>query len=188
MTRIRAAGFTLLEILVSLAIMAALVAVVYPALNSKLRDARTATLAQTLLGFSQAIAEMKRATTMYPSSLSQLTTAPVANSSTNICGAGNTFTTAAAAQWRGPYVSREIPSGGVPAGDATINLALRRVTSASSTWLVMDVPSVETQVANDLETLFDGSTTNSSTTGTIQTGTPSDGLTSLSYYMPINSC
>jgi type IV pilus assembly protein PilE len=198
-------GFSLLEILVAIAIMAVMAAVVYPAVSSKLRDSRTAVAAQTLLGLSQAIAEEKRATTMYPGNLQLLTTVPSAGSSYNICGAlasTNVYSSTQAGLWRGPYISRDILSTGVVIGDATINAGLRRVVSGSSTWLVMDVPAVEQKIAEDLDTQFDGGGASSSTTGTIQwstssiTGTTTSSavsstaspLTNLSYYMPINSC
>ncbi|MBA3646614.1 MAG: prepilin-type N-terminal cleavage/methylation domain-containing protein [Gemmatimonadaceae bacterium] len=196
-------GFTLVEVLTALAIIAVLAAVVIPSLTSKLRDSRSATIAQTTLGLSQAIAEFKRATSMYPSNLTQLTTAPIAGTTLNICGTGNTFSSTQATLWRGPYTSRDITANGVVVGDATVNAGLRRVAVGSSTWIVLDIPSVEDPIAFDLETQFDGGGASSSTTGTIQwtdnsiasTTTSSlvpaaspPWLTNLSYYIPINSC
>lgn len=198
----RRSGFSLMEILIALSIMAVLVAVVYPSISSKARDARTATIAQTTLGLAQGIAEFKRATTMYPSNLTQLTTAPVAGTDVNICGSGNTFGTTQAALWRGPYISRVITTNGVVASDAIINAGLRRLAVGSSTWIIMDITGVQTTVADDLESQFDGSPANSAT-GTIQTTTLSIASTTtsafvpavtnstqinLSYYIPINSC
>ncbi len=200
MKRFRSAfGFTLVEVLTALAIMAVLAAVLIPSLTSKLRDSRTATIAQTTVGLSQGIAEFKRATSMYPSSLQQLTTA-VTNSSLNICGTGNTFSSTFSF-WRGPYTSRDITTNGVVVGDATINAGLRRF-SGTAIWLVMDVPAVEQQIAEDLDMQFDGGGANSTTTGTIQWSTAQIAstttstlvpltaapLTNLSYYIPINSC
>ncbi len=196
-------GFSLVEVLTALAIIAVLAAVLFPALNGKLRDSRTATIAQTTLGLSQAIAEFKRATSMYPSNLTQLTTAPTAGTTLNICGTGNTFSSTQATLWRGPYTSRDITANGVVVGDATVNAGLRRVAVGSSTWIVLDIPGVEDKIVDDLEAQFDGGGANSTTTGTIQmtdnsiasTTTSSfvpaaspPVLTNLSYYIPINSC
>src|SRR6266536_3218724 len=78
-------GFTMMEVIVALTIVALLTAVLLPSLTGKLRDSRTTAISQTFLGLSQGIAEFKRATTRYPSSLTLLTNAPTA-SNTDICG------------------------------------------------------------------------------------------------------
>jgi prepilin-type N-terminal cleavage/methylation domain-containing protein len=194
-------GFTLMEVLAALGIIAVLTAVVLPALNGKLRDSRTTALSQTFLGLSQGIAEFKRATTMYPSSLTLLTTAPVAGSTLNICGTGNTFTATAVSLWRGPYSSRVILSTGIPMGDAIIPTGLRRVTAGSSTFLLIDAADFEIASVNDLESQLDGGTADL-TAGTIRAtsssiaatptsaaiNAPDAGTYNVSYAIPINSC
>lgn len=175
-------GFTMVEILVALAILAVLTAVLLPALNSKMRDSRTTAIATTLQGLSQGIAEYKKAVTRYPNTLQLLTTPPTA-SSLDACG--NTITTWAL--WRGPYVSREMLAAGTQMGDGSILNQLRRVTAGSSTYLMIDVNGVETQSANDLEASFDGSAAPAATTGTIRTAV-SGTTTNVSYSIPINGC
>src|ERR1051325_4834794 len=141
-------GFTLTEVLVGLAIIAIMAAVLFPTVASKLRDARSTGLAQTFSGFSQGISEYKRATTRYPGSLTILTTAPVA-ASLDICG--NATTATLAALWRGPYASREVLASGLVVGEITIQPGLRRVTSGSNIYLVIDAPAVDTDIANAME-------------------------------------
>src|SRR5205823_6652874 len=101
------AAFTLGEILVTVAMIAVLSAILYPALATKLRAGMTASLSQTFAGLAQGIAEFKRATTRYPSSLTLLTTAPTATDD-DICS--NDISGTNAALWKGPYVSRMISS------------------------------------------------------------------------------
>lgn len=191
-------GFTMMEVIVTLAIMAVLTAVLLPALNNKLRDSRTTALSSTFLGLSQGIAEFKRATTRYPSSLLLLTNTPT-SSDLDICG--NVLSTTPASLWRGPYSSRVITSNGISMGDGVIPTGLRRVTAGSSTFLLIDGADVEIATVTDLESQLDGSPSDL-TAGTIRatsssipaTGTsalinaPDAGSYNVSYAIPINSC
>lgn len=145
----------MVEILVSLAILAILSAIVVPQLLGKIKDSRTAALSQTLLGMSQGMGEYRKATTHYPGQLTFLTTAPLATSP-NTCGTA--IGVAPVAAWRGPYVSRQILAGGIGSGDAIIQTGVRRVVSGSSTFLLIDATGVETSMATDLETQLDGGT------------------------------
>lgn len=185
-------GFSMMEILVALAIIAALTAVLVPALAGKLRDSRTTAISQTLLGLSQGIAEFKRATTRYPGSLTLLTTAPTSESP-DICG--NILSTIPASLWRGPYSSREILSEGISMGDAVIQASLSRVVSGTSIWLMIDSKDVENASASDLEASLDGGAPDAgtgtirSTSGSVGTATAaSPGTLNVSYAIPINSC
>ena|SRR5438067_840623 len=191
-------GFSLAEIIVAMLIIAILAAMVYPTVAGKLRDSRTSALSQTFVGFSQGIAEYKRATTRYPGSLTLLTTAPVVGS-LDICG--NAMTATLVALWRGPYASRMVLAGGLTVGDATIQPGLRRVVSGSNIFLMIDAPAVETSIANDLEAQLDAGAADF-TTGSIRAQTTAiaatststaiaaapTGTTNVSYAMPINSC
>lgn len=194
----RPRGFTMMEVIVTLAIMAVLTAVLLPALNNKLRDSRTTALSSTYLGLSQGIAEFKRATTRYPGSLLYLTTPPVA-ANLDICG--NALSSTAVSLWRGPYSSRVITSNGISMGDAVIPTGLRRVTAGSSTFLLIDAANVEIPTVTDLESQLDGSPSDL-TAGTIRAtsssiaatatsaliNAPDAGSYNVSYAIPINSC
>jgi prepilin-type N-terminal cleavage/methylation domain-containing protein len=190
-------GFTLVEILVALAIMATLAAVLFPSLSGKIRDSRTAALMQSFQSFAQGIAEFKKGTTRYPGSLTLLTIAPTA-SSLDICG--NVMSTTPSSLWRGPYMNRTMLSTGLPMGDAIIEPGLRRVVSGTEIYIMIDAAGVESGTAGDLEAQLDASI--DYTTGTIraQTGGISATTTSgaiaaaptgtynLSYAVPIQGC
>ncbi len=113
--RTRMRGFTLVEVLVALAIIATLVAVLYPALSGKVRDSRTAALLQTFQGYAQGVAEFKKGTTRYPSSLLLLTAAPTATS-LDICG------NQAARRGGGDAVRRGANCSGIVIGSTGIQL------------------------------------------------------------------
>ncbi len=193
-------AFTLAEVLIAIAIMAIAGAVVIPALMTKIRTASTAALSQTLFALSQGVFQYRRAVTVYPPSLTYLATPPQTNT-VDACGTtqiGNN-----ANSWRGPYITREIPSGGVQIGDALIENALRRATSGSSTYLLIDVAGVELKVATDLESQFDTGVADpnsgairwttgaiSYTAGSIVSNIPAApaGTVNLSFAMPISGC
>jgi len=194
-------AFTMVEILVSLAILAILSAVIVPQMLGKMKDSRAAALSQSLLGLSQAIGEHKKATTKYPGQLTFLTTAPLATSPETCGGAIG----ASANLWRGPYVSRQILASGVGAGDAIIQTGIRREVSGTSTFLLIDATGVETSIAADLESQLDGGTADP-TGGTIRyttAGIPAQGgpanptaaipaaptgTVNLSYSIPVRGC
>jgi prepilin-type N-terminal cleavage/methylation domain-containing protein len=192
-------GFTLTEVLVALAILALVSAMVYPTVANKIRDARTASLLQTFQGLASGAAEYKRAVTRYPGSLTNLTTAPL-TTSLDICG--NQILTLNAL-WRGPYASREILASGLVVGEITIQPGLRRVTSGTNIYLVIDAPAVDLDIVNSMEKQMDVGTADL-TTGTIRAQTTQinatttstlipavvagSNTTNLSYAMPINSC
>ncbi len=183
-SRSRWAGFTAVEILVSLAIVAILSAIVVPEIMGRIRESRRSALSQTLFGLTQGISEYKKATTRYPFQLSLLTRPPIANTDKDACG---TFLSPTNANnWRGPYVSRQLLATGIPMGDGTIIDALER-TSSTPTYLLMNVTNVDTEIALLLESELDGAVANPST-GTIRYTTPVAGQVTLSYSIPISGC
>lgn len=188
----------MVEILVSLAIMAILSAAIVPGIVGKMRDSRRSALSQTLLAISQGIAEYRKAVTRYPPTLTVLTEAPVAGVTTDACLGVNYLSVGNANNWRGPYLSREMLSTGLRMADGVIQNQLRRVTSGTAAYLLIDVSGVESEVATDLESEFDGSPANA-TAGTIRyttsalpspatVGAAGGGMVNLSYSIPIAGC
>lgn len=186
------------EILVALAILAILTAAIVPMLMSKVEDARRAALSQSLLAISQAVAEYRKAVTRYPPTLAVLTVAPIATNG-DACSAANSLPAINIANWRGPYLSREMVATGLKMADGTVQNALRRIVSGPSTYLLIDVAGVETDVAIAMEAEYDGNVVNPATTGTIRYTTdalPSTpivpaappGTVNLSYAIPISGC
>jgi len=194
-------AFTMAEILAAVAIVAIMGAVVIPAMMTKIRSASTAALAQTLFALSQGVFQYRRAVTVYPPGLNYLASGPT-TSTTDACG--TTGIGSNANSWRGPYITREVPTAGVQIGDALIENSLRRVTGAGSTvYLLIDVAGVERKVATDLESEFDTGAADSTsgtirwtsssisyTAGSIVSNIPaaSPGTVNLSFAMPISGC
>lgn len=191
---LRRPAFTVVEILVGLIIMAVMAAAIVPALMTRIRDAQTSALSQSLFSISLAIFEYKKAVTAYPDSLPVLAIQPT-TANRDACGVPLVANNAAS--WRGPYVSRELVSGGIGIGDARVDSDLRRV-AGPPTILYIDVAAVDQQSVLDIETQFDGPIGgNSATTGTIRytasalsatiPAAPA-GTLNLSYGIPINGC
>lgn len=186
-------GFTVLEILIGIALIAIMSAAVIPALMGRVRDAQTSALGQSLFSLSQAIFEYRKAVTSYPGELVLLATKPL-GTNTDLCG--NNIGTGNANSWRGPYVSRELVSGGIGIGDAQIVNTLRRTPAAPAlpTSLYIDVTMVDTLTAVDLEAQFDGDANpgtgsirySNGPVGSIPAAAP--GTVTLSYAMPVNGC
>jgi len=185
-------GFTILEIVVAVLIIAAMAAAVIPALMNRIRSAQASALSQTLFSLSLAVFEYKKAVTAYPPQLIYLATKP-ASTVTDACGTTQIGTTNSNA-WRGPYVTRELLSGGVAIGDALINNALRRVAGPPAL-LFIDVATIDTLAAVDIDRQYDGAT-DTPFTGTVRYTTAAVGplaaapakTVNLSYGIPITGC
>lgn len=187
-------GFTVIEILIGIFLLAVMSAAVIPALMGRIRDAQTSALGQSLFSLSQAIFEYRKAVTSYPGQLVLLATKPVG---TNLDLCGNAIGNGNANSWRGPYVSRALVSGGIGIGDAQIRDTLRRTPAAPAlpSTLFIDVVMVDTLSAVDLEAQFDGTPENAAT-GSIRYTTAAigtipaapAGTVNLSYAMPVNGC
>ena len=182
----------------SLAIVVILTATIVPGVVSKMRDGRRSAISQTLLAISQGIAEYRKAVTRYPPTLSVLTNPPVAGVTTDACGGANVLSVGNANNWRGPYLSRDMLATGLRIGDALIDNSLRRVTSGTAAYLLIDISGVETLIATDLESEYDGSPANA-TAGTIRyttsalpapstIGAAGAGMMNVSYSIPIAGC
>ena len=193
-------GFTTIEVLVALAIVAVLSAIVVPEIVGRIRESRQSALSQTFFGLSQGIAEYRKAVTRYPYQLILLTEAPVLLDPAAKDACGNNLNASHINNWRGPYVSRQLLGTGIAMGDAHIQNQLRRITVGSSVFLLIDAAGIDTTIAVGLENEFDGTSVNPTTTGTIRYQTtalpaPSTvttaapgGMVNLSYSIPISGC
>ena len=182
---VRRRGFTAVEILVALAIVAVLSAIVVPEVVGRVRESRQSALSQTFFGLSQGIAEYKKAVTRYPSRLSLLTVAPGAGA-TDACG--DTLSLANKNNWRGPYVSRQLLATGTRMGDAQISDTLFRTADPPPTYLYIRATGVDVKIAEGLEAELDGTSVNPTITGTIRTDPPVAEQVVLNYSIPISGC
>lgn len=163
-------GFTLAEVLVTLAIIAVMAAVLLPALNQQLAKGDTGKLASDLTSIQTASQAFLSDVHRYPDSVAQLTTGISTNSlDINLVAIPQTLVN----RWKGPYLGRE--SLNTTGGGLTIAPAFSKVTSSSTSYLTVSVTGTPTLGASDfsnLEAVLDEGTGNSSSTGSVrQSGT-----------------
>lgn len=179
------AGLTLIELLAVMAILAALGAVLYPAVAVQLRKGQTTALADQLKNLSAAIGNYRTNVQRFPATLTQLTQQP-ATGAPDLCG--GTLPAANANAWRGPYITQSI-IGNMPVGDATVQNLIVRVPPTNAGGpngvLQIQVTGVDISSAADLDKQFDGDSVY--TTGTIRwVAAGSSG--NLSFVFPIRNC
>lgn len=192
---------SLVEVLVGMTIFAITAVIVVPTMMSKIHDARTSALSQTLFAFSLGVFEYKKAVTVFPGQLSLLTVKPL-STTTDACGLTQIGTKSNS--WRGPYVTREVATTGLIIGTSTVQNTMRRVTAGSSVFLLIDIAAVDTAISNALEAELDGTGAPDANAGTIRwtssainytAGVLSSsipaattGTVNLSYAIPMSGC
>lgn len=184
MTRARP-GLTLVELLAVMAILAALAAVLYPAVAVQIRKGQSTALANQLNNLREAITNYQANVTHYPTVLTQLTVQPVAGE-TDLCG--NNLSGGNRNAWRGPYLAQNIV-GNIPVGDATVQNDILRVPdvvgAVPTGILQIVVTGVDPNSAADLEQQFDGNS--DFATGSIQ-WVPVGSSGTLTFQIPIRNC
>lgn len=189
-------GFSLGEMVVVLAIIAALAAVTFPTLMNRITQARASALTQTLDGINQSIQSYRGNTGRFPRALTQLSTKPPTGA---LDGCAGTVPDVNLNQWRGPYSSRAFLTAGVKISDATVKDTLRRdpanITGGSYGTLFVDVVDVDSAVAARIEESFDGLplvSPTSYTTGTVRweraAVPPAGPVGKLSFGIPVRGC
>ncbi len=183
----RASGFTLIEVLVTLAIIAAMVAVMLPSLSSRIRTGGSANLTQNLKTINDAMQKYRENVGYYPLQLVNLTTRP---NTANTDACGSTLSSTDVALWQGPYLALSVTSNGLQSGDAVIRNTLTRTPTTTSSSTVMDgtlsvfADSVTQAIATDIETTLDAGTADFNA-GTVRYSTTGHIIT---YLIPINGC
>lgn len=151
------AGFTLLEVLVAVTIVALLAVTIGPAMGSRLRQGQVGALATQFDGLRQALEEFHADVRRYPRALAMLTSQPLATNH-DVCG--GTIPAGLRADWRGPYVRQNI-AGNIAVGDATVLDTLFRQpanTSGGPLGQILVVAlEVDSAVAAELERRYDAS-------------------------------
>lgn len=150
----RRAGFSFLEVLVALAIVAILTAILLPAAAGRINSASSAALSQNLKLVNDGIQKFRENVGHYPSQLVQLTTKP-SSGALDACGSAMTVTSTA--MWRGPYLSLAVGANGILSGDMAIDNTIARTPANTTSSTVMNgilqlsVTDVPARVANELE-------------------------------------
>ncbi len=175
-SRARKYGFTLAEVLVTIAIIAIMAAVLLPALNNQLSKGDTSRIASDLTNLQSGVQAFFSDIRQYPSTTDELVTSLNA-SSTDINL--SSFQTSAIAAWKGPYVSRDVLSN--TGGRASFTTAFSTTTTSSTKFLTVSIsPILPAQFAN-LEAILDEGTTSStsSTAGSVRYSSTSQVLSFL---------
>jgi len=160
----RRSGFTLAEVLVTLAIIAVMVAVLLPALNSQLSKGDTGRLASDFVnirtGAQAFISDVHR----YPRTMGQLTTA-ITTSATDINAV--TIPAGLVTKWKGPYIGRDV---GNTASGGVIDTSFTSVAGGNGVnYLTVSVTGISTADFERIEAMLDdGVAGATSSTGSIR--------------------
>ena len=179
-------GFSLVEILVALAIIAAVAAILIPGVANRVRQSESSSIAATLDALRAGILEYRADVRRYPTNLQYLSEQPA--NAEDICG--RDVPAGFLANWKGPYVNRPITAAGLKVADATIvdaiSLSPLTFTATTSGELTIQVQEVDSAVARSIERGVD--TTLDFATGTIRWTDVSGGRGTLSFIIPARGC
>jgi prepilin-type N-terminal cleavage/methylation domain-containing protein len=179
----RRRGFTLVEVLVVLAIGVILAAAFLPAIIGRLDQTRVDESAKSLAGVVEAMRAMHADVGRDPGRLSQLTT-PITTGQQDVCGAF--YTAAEAAAWAGPYLNRPLSTTGLPLPIGLARDLLVNTPPPPGTLLHIIVQGVSHEDALALSRKVDGNEDPAS--GVVRWGGVTDGVVELSYVRPIRPC
>lgn len=155
------AGFTLPEVLVTLAIVATLTAVLLPALNNQLSKGDASRVTNDIVAIQTAVGAFTSDVRRYPSALVQLKTKP---GSTDLDVLGNQFGATLIQRWRGPYLSKDLSSNTMPTGyGAIISGTMGQTTYNGIQYLNIQITGLTTAEFNSIDQIIDE--TASSSTG-----------------------
>jgi prepilin-type N-terminal cleavage/methylation domain-containing protein len=156
------AGFTLPEVLVTLAIVATLTAVLLPALNNQLSKGDASRVTNDIVAIRTAVGAFTSDVRRYPSALVQLKTKPLA---TDVDVLGNQFGGTLIQRWRGPYLSKDLNgSNAMPTGYGGIISGTMGQTSYNGIpYLNIQITGLTTDEFNNIDQIIDE--TASSSTG-----------------------
>ena len=175
---VRRSGFTLTEIVVTVAVIAILAAIVTPTIMSRLAVGRGNAMAAELSNLGLSLRAFRTNLGTYPANLSDL--AGVPGSPQDYCGLTINATTIA--QWRGPYTSRFITGDYVLDNSTIVNQMT--YTAGPPAYLQISVNNVPTDLARAIEEALDGPVTATSfTTGSFTYASPN-----AIYRIPVPAC
>lgn len=179
-------GFTMVELIVGLAIVVMLAAVVTPAITATIDRERVNQGADMLAGLSLAMGSFYTDINDNPSRLSHLTS-PITTAQVNSCG--NAYDNGDVIQWLGPYYRARVipPNTGLPVFVGRARDLLSRTPSGPQPGVLgIMVDGAREEDVLALDRKIDGE--DGATGGTIRWVPATEGLYLLMYYTPVTGC
>lgn len=184
--RRRPRGFTLVEVLVSLAIMVMIVAVITPNLIGYLDRTRVDQGMEAVESLYTGITSFYANVNRYPSELSHLST-PITTTDLDSCG--STYAQGRVNGWNsaGPFINRIVGPNGVPIFIGTAqNALIRTQLSGNTALLAVRVLNVRQEDVLEMDRRLDGD--GSATTGGVQWEAAAGGLFTMHLLQVISGC
>lgn len=187
----QSAGFTMIEVLVAMAIIAILSAVSFPVVVEQIERRRVDSAITTMKALADAVTAFRVNVGMNPGQLVHLSN-PITSTDLNSCGTA--YGTPAANAWAGPYYTKQIlQATGLPLSEdnlGRVQNTLVRAPAGVSTpgTLAFQVTGIPLDKVTEIEASVDGD--NVATTGRVRWTTPADanGHVTMSYHVAINGC
>jgi prepilin-type N-terminal cleavage/methylation domain-containing protein len=177
-------GFTIVEVLVALAITALLGALVVPAILASVDRARIDAAEKSLKAIAEGVNLFADRVQVYPSSMTQLLI-PITTADADICG--TLYSAGRAGQWGGPYLDRAVPAAGVPIGIGTVQNAFTSLPDPSGIdYLQVVVNGVLLEDAAGLDGRMDGG--DGAAAGAVRWTVTGGGFVSVRYLIPYRDC
>lgn len=168
-------GFTLAEVLVTLAIIAIMAAVLLPALNSQISKGEVGRLASDLTNIQTAAQAFLSDVHRYPQTTAELTTTATGGLDINGVAIPSTLT----AKWKGPYLSRDVLASTGSGGTISTTFATVTPSGGSVAFLTINVTNIASSDWANIEAILDEGTTGAtSSTGVIRYATANSGTLS----------
>lgn len=172
--RRRRSGFTLPEVLTSMALIAVLASIVVPTVRGRMEDGYQDAVIQEFQSLSSAITAYRQDVGHYPASLAYLSALPA--NPRDFCG--HALAATDVAKWNGPYTSRTITANYVIGQRDNVLVALQRPVATA---IGVQISGADTSTARSVDYKIDG--IGGQAAGTLQY-TTSNGSTVMTYAIP----
>lgn len=182
-------GITLVEVIIMLAILAALTALLLPAVQGRIDSGEAAALSDNFTQIRRAAVAYRNDVGRYPHTIEQLSAKPGTGSVpvTDICQ--QTVPVSGRNAWRGPYIAQQATTGGISTGASRVNNTMERNPTNTAVqqegYLRVVAVEVTQKIAEDVDRTFDGGTLDLAGGGITWSAAGDD---TLRFHMAIRGC